>query len=90
MALFKEDPKKLIALLNYASKFPDFPKNFSPPSLTDPNYVPPTNYTGLEVFAYVMAPLTTIAVISRLWIRKRVKGMLFGWDDWLAIPGQVG
>jgi energy-converting hydrogenase Eha subunit A len=83
------DPKTVLEFLKYASTFPDYPKNFVPPSLIDPNYVPPTNYIRLEIYTYFMAALMTIVVAARLWIRKRVKGMKFGWDDWLAIPGLV-
>jgi len=84
-----EDPKRIVQFLNYASTFPDFPKNFTPPWLTDPNYVAPANYARLESFTYVMAVLSTVVVVARLYIRKRIKGMVFGWDDWLAIPGLI-
>jgi hypothetical protein len=84
-----EDPKKVLEFLAYASTFPDFPKDFVPPSLIDPNYTPPTNYIRLEIYTYVMAILMTITVVARLWARKRIKGMVFGLDDWLAIPGLV-
>jgi energy-converting hydrogenase Eha subunit A len=84
-----QDPKTLLEFLHYASTFPDYPKNFTPPGLLDPNYVPPTNYVRLERYTYVMAAIMTIVVVIRLWIRKRIKGMVFGWDDWLAIPGLV-
>jgi hypothetical protein len=89
MALLKEDPKKLAELLAYASTFPDFPKPFTIPSLTDPNYVPPNRSGPLLIYCYFMLGFTTLVVGLRLWIRKRVKGMIFGWDDWLIIPGQV-
>jgi len=36
-----------------------------------------------------MAVIMTAIVCVRLWIRKWVKGMVFGLDDWLAIPGLV-
>jgi len=89
MALLKEDPATIAALLEYAMQFPDFPKNFSIPSLADPNYEPPDRGPPIEKYAYAMMGLTTWTVIARLWIRKRVKGMVFGWDDWLIIPGQI-
>jgi hypothetical protein len=84
-----QDPKTILEFLNYASTFPDFPKGFVPPSLLDPNYVPPTNFIRLEVFTYIMMVLMTATVAARLWARKRIKGMVFGLDDWLAIPGLV-
>lgn len=87
--LLNEDPIKLAALLKYASTFPDFPENFTLPALLDPNYVAPHNSLALEVLCYVVAALSTITVVLRLWIRKRMKGMQWGWDDWLIIPGQV-
>jgi hypothetical protein len=87
--LLQQDPSKVVALLNYASSFPDFPKNFTLPALVDPNYVPPNKSHPLEMLCYVMAALTTVTVVLRLWIRRRVKGMVFGADDWLIIPGQV-
>jgi hypothetical protein len=89
MALFKTDPETLTKLLTYAASFPDYPKDFVPPPLTDPNYVPPNRAGPLLIYAYFMIPLTTLTVIARLWVRKRVKGMIFGWDDWLIIPGLV-
>src|ERR1700753_1705432 len=84
-----QDPKRLLQFLQYASQFPDYPKNFTPPGLLDPNYVPPTNYVRLERYTYAMGAIMTIVVLARLWIRKRIKVMVFGWDDWLAIPGLV-
>jgi hypothetical protein len=84
-----QDSKRVAELLKYASSFPDYPKNFVPPGLLDPNYVPPTNYARLEMYTYCMTVLMTVIVCVRLWIRKRVKGMVFGWDDWLVIPGLV-
>ena len=82
-----EDTKKVLELLKHAASFPDFPKNFVPHSLTDPNYVPPTNYTRFERYTCCMAVLMNVMVLARLWSRKRIKGMVFGCDDWLAIPG---
>jgi hypothetical protein len=87
--LLKEDPKKVVQLLAYAATFPDF-KGLNPPDLSDPNYVPPNNSPLILIYAYVLAGLTTLTVILRLWIRRRVQGMVFGWDDYLIIPGQVG
>jgi hypothetical protein len=87
--LLKEDPTTVAELLAYAATFPDFPKNFVPPSLTDPNYVPPNKSRPLLIYAYFMLGFTTLAVTLRLWIRKKVKGMAFGLDDYLIIPGQV-
>ncbi|KAF1808895.1 hypothetical protein P152DRAFT_476982 [Eremomyces bilateralis CBS 781.70] len=87
--LLEEDPDKLIALLEYGATFPDYPKNFTLPGLLDPNYVPPNKSRPLEVLCYCLAAISTIVVFLRLWIRKRVKGMMFGWDDWLIIPGQI-
>ena len=89
MALLQASPEELLRMLAYASKFPDFPKNFTLPYVTNPKYIPPDNSARLEIFAYVMAVITTASVIARLWIRKWVKGMVFGLDDWLIIPGQV-
>jgi hypothetical protein len=87
--LLKEDPKKVAQLLTYAATFPDFPKNFVPPSLTDPNYVPPNKSQSLLIYAYFMIGFTTLVVALRLWIRKRARGMVFGLEDYLIIPGQV-
>jgi hypothetical protein len=87
--LLKDNPKTVAQLLAYAARFPDFPKGFVPPSLTDPNYVPPNKSRPLLLYAYFMVGFTTVAVILRLWIRKWVKGMRFGWEDYLIIPGQV-
>jgi hypothetical protein len=89
MALFQTDPETLSKLLVYGESFPDYPKGFVPPSLTDPNYVPPNKSGPLLAYAYFMIPFTTLTVILRLWVRNRVKGMVFGWDDWLIIPGLV-
>jgi len=87
--LLKEDPTKVAELLAYAATFPDFPKNFVPPSLIDPNYVPPNKSRPLLIYAYFMLGFTTLAVTLRLWIRKRVKGMDLGLEDYLIIPGQA-
>jgi len=89
MSLLDASTEELLAMLAYESRFPDFPKNFTLPYLTNPHYVPPTNCIRLEVFAYVMAVFTTSSVVGRLWIRKKVKRMVLGMDDWLVIPGQV-
>lgn len=88
-AILKEDPKKVAQLLAYAATFPDF-KGFNPPDLSDPNYIPPSNSAIVIIYAYILAGITTLTVILRLWIRRRVQGMVFGWDDYLIIPGQVG
>jgi hypothetical protein len=87
--LLKEDPKKVAQLLAYAATFSDFPKNFVPPSLKDPNYVPPNKSQPLLIYAYFMIGFTTFVVVLRLWIRKRAKGMDLGPEDYLIIPGQV-
>jgi hypothetical protein len=87
--LLKEDPKTIAKLLTYAARFPDFPKNFVPPGLIDPNYVPPNKSRPLLIYAYFMVGFTTLTVILRLFIRKWIKEMLFGWDDYLIIPAQV-
>ncbi|KAF1812341.1 hypothetical protein P152DRAFT_33130 [Eremomyces bilateralis CBS 781.70] len=87
--LLQEDPEKLVALLKYAATFPDFPKNFTVPSLLDPNYVPPNRSRPLEVLCYCLAGITTVVVLLRLWVRMRVQRRMFGMDDWLIIPGQI-
>jgi hypothetical protein len=87
--LFQEDPEKALALLKYAAHFSDFPKDFVSPAILNPNYFPPNKSRSLEILCYVLAAVTTILVISRLWLRARVAGKKLGWDDWLIIPGQV-
>jgi hypothetical protein len=87
--MLNEDPKVITELFAYAATFPDFPQNFTPPSLLDPHYVPPNRSHSIIIYAYFMIGFTTLAVIFRLWVRKTVKGMVFGWDDYLILPAQV-
>ena len=87
--LLQDDPAKAMALLTYASRYSDFPQPFVPPALLDPNYVPPNSSRPLEILCWCMAAFSTVVVVLRLWVRKSVKGMSLGLDDWLIIPGQV-
>ncbi|ORY10943.1 hypothetical protein BCR34DRAFT_614882 [Clohesyomyces aquaticus] len=89
MDLLQTNPAKFIALERYAATFPDFPQDFVYPSLLDPKYIPPTSYERMEKYAYVMGAISTIVVVLRLWIRKRVTVLVWGVDDWLIIPGQL-
>ncbi|KAK1985718.1 hypothetical protein LZ30DRAFT_355846 [Colletotrichum cereale] len=89
MDLLRSDPSKFLKLIQYASTFPDYPKGFVFPALADPNYVPPNHGGNFVAYSYAMAILTTVVVIARLWVRRTVKGLTFGLDDWLMIPGQI-
>lgn len=84
-----EDPKRLVQFLAYGSAFADFPKTLNFPGLSDPNYVPPDKSKSVLIWVYSILCLSTIAVGMRLYIRAAVKAVVFGWDDWLIIPGQV-
>lgn len=79
---------KLLALLQYGARFPDFPENFTLPSL-DPNYVPPQNHVRLERFCYFMLALAVVTVLLRLWIRYFKQPTKLGLDDWLMIPALI-
>ena len=84
-----ENLTEVFAFLRYASTFPDYPKDFIPPGLKDPNYVPP--YRGNTALAVVITfmILATAVVTARLWVRKyRMKGS-WGIDDWFIIPALV-
>jgi hypothetical protein len=78
-----------LRLQQYTASFPDFPKNFTLPSLQDPNYVPPKRARGPLVFCYASISLATVLVLLRLYVRK-FSQMKFGLDDWLIIPALVG
>jgi hypothetical protein len=66
--------------------FPDFPANFTPPWLLDPNYVEPT----MQPVMYAIIGITTffmcVVVIARLVVRSPLKKASWGFDDWLIIP----
>ena len=87
--LLHDDPQKALALLKFAAQFPDFPKNFVPPALVDPTYVPPSRSRPLEILCYAITVVSTATVVLRLCVRRRGSGKRFGVDDWLTIPSQV-
>ncbi|KAF2402025.1 hypothetical protein EJ06DRAFT_372004 [Trichodelitschia bisporula] len=87
--IFELPPSELAKALAYAARYPDFDPTFIPPRLLNPEYVPPNTFPRFEALAYVTAVLTTGFVLARLWIRGRVKKLVFGLDDWLIIPGQL-
>jgi hypothetical protein len=80
---------QLLAFLQYAEAFPDFPNNFTPPAWSDPSYVPPYLGTRVLVCAGITMPLALIAVLFRLWIRKTRHMKRWGPDDWMIIPATV-
>jgi hypothetical protein len=82
-----EDLKKVLELLKHAASFSRFPPKLCSPFSNQSDCVPPTNCTRFERYICCMAVLMNVMVLARLWSRKRIKGMVFGWDDWLAIPG---
>jgi hypothetical protein len=80
---------ELLAFLQYAETFPNYPKGFIPPSFTDKNYVPPYRGTSVLVTALVMMSLALISVLARLWVRRFQNQRAWGPDDWAMIPALV-
>jgi hypothetical protein len=83
--LTSETLVQLLKLQQLGELFPDYPKNFIPPALTDPNYVPP--YRGQFSFnaSVVMSALLLVVVPLRLLVRLRLRTSTWGWDDTLII-----
>ncbi|KAF2396914.1 hypothetical protein EJ06DRAFT_177948 [Trichodelitschia bisporula] len=87
VVLQEKDPEFLAEMIIWAQKFPDFPTDMAP--WADPEWLARTNYQRCQTFSIIMGIISTIVLCARLWARRRVKGMVFGWDDWWIIPGQV-
>jgi hypothetical protein len=79
----------LLIYLQWAETFPDFPKNFTFPSLTDPNYVPPYNGQSIIISNWILMPLALLLVIARLAARTFRGQRRLGWDDWVIIPATI-
>jgi hypothetical protein len=66
--------------------FPDFPPDFTPPWLLDPNYVAPSMQPVMYAIIGITTFLMSITVIARLIVRSPLKKSSWGFDDWLIIP----
>jgi hypothetical protein len=79
----------MFAFLNYASRFPDYPANFTVPALTDPDYVVP--YRGHVPFYLAIASMILAfgVVLARLLARRFNRTLKFGWDDWVIMFATV-
>jgi hypothetical protein len=86
------DPEALAHLLllqKLASAFPDYPKDFVPPALLDPNYVAPNNGAKVTIVCSVSMAVALVVVIARLMARRLKSRESFGADDWAIIPATV-
>jgi hypothetical protein len=73
----------------YASSFPDFPANFVPPALSDPNYVPPFRGMPVIVLVSVTIAISILVVVVRLLARTTVDKHAIGLDDCFIVAGLV-
>jgi hypothetical protein len=66
--------------------FHDYPPNFLPPWINDPNYVSPS----MQPVMYAIIGITTAVmcgvVTARLIVRSPLRKSVWGIDDWLIIP----
>jgi hypothetical protein len=79
----------LLDMETILKQYPQFPINFIPPSLTDPNYKPPNRGPAIAAACIVMLTLMVIIVIARLLVRGVWRRQLWGLDDWWIIPATV-
>jgi hypothetical protein len=79
----------LIKMYQIGHVFPDFPSGFTPPWLTDPNYVRPSTQPVLYAVIGVTTLAMCIVVIARLIVRSHLKKSVWGFDDWLILPAWI-
>jgi hypothetical protein len=80
---------QLLKLQKIGELYPDYPPNFVPPGLSNPNYVPPFRGHYLFNSAVVLSALLLIIVPLRLIVRLRFRQSAWGWDDTLIIPATI-
>jgi hypothetical protein len=75
---------EVLQLLSYAAHFPDFPKNLSSIHPTPDNFPLPQRGEGTKVALYILASLSSVAVLARIWARKWYQHAPLWWDDYTA------
>jgi hypothetical protein len=81
--------EEILKYLEYASQFPDYPKNFTPPAFVDPHYVAPNRGNVLLIPTIITMVASILVVLLRIWVRTRWHGNQAGWDDWTMLMGLI-
>jgi len=77
----------LLALEPLLVSNPAFPKNYLPPGLLNPTYVPPYQGNNLVIVVIITMVMVYPIVGLRLWVRWKSVGI--STDDWLVFAATV-
>jgi hypothetical protein len=90
--LSAQEQQQLISLYQYEMVFPDFPANFSFPSVTDPNYVAPDRRGAILAVVILCTVVASLITILRLVVRymdRTSKTKAWTIDDYFACAALV-